>query len=143
MRKVINGKRYDTDTATSYGSAYYSNCTDLYFWEETLYQKRTGEFFLYGEGGAASKYAERIGQNNWSGGARIIPLSLESAQKWVEKYLTAEKYEEIFGKTADDETRKALNLSLPVDTIKKLRQNATERGISVSDLICELAEQNI
>lgn len=52
MKKIINGKKYDTDTAKEVG---YSNngllSTDIDYIEETLYQKKTGEFFLYGEGG--------------------------------------------------------------------------------------------
>jgi len=55
MKKIINGKRYDTETAQLIGSASYSNRTDFRFWSEELYRKKTGEFFLYGEGGPASK----------------------------------------------------------------------------------------
>lgn len=51
MKKIINGKKYDTETATSVGE-YSSNyaCSDYKHYDETLYKKKTGEFFLYGEG---------------------------------------------------------------------------------------------
>ena len=46
MKKIINGKKYDTDTAEQIG---YDNngllCSDLSYIEETLYKKKTGEFF--------------------------------------------------------------------------------------------------
>src|SRR5690606_41772958 len=63
------------------GSASYSNRTDFRFWSEELYRKKTGEFFLYGEGGPASKYGRKIEQNTWSGGEQIIPLTLKEDRK--------------------------------------------------------------
>ena len=97
MKKIIGGKKYDTDTARLIGGISYGYPSDLNYWSEELYLKRTGEFFLYGEGGPMSKYARYCGQNQWAGGEEIIPLSLEEAQEWAETYLTAEEYEEIFG----------------------------------------------
>lgn len=144
MKKIIDGRRYDTDTATLLGSNSYSICTDLSWWEETLYVKRTGEYFLLGEGGPATKYALQIDQNNWSGGWKIMPLTAESAKQWAEENLSPEKYEEIFGQVDEDEEpagKKALNLSLPVDLIQRIRQAAVERGVSVSDLVAQLAEK--
>jgi hypothetical protein len=51
MKKIINGKMYNTETAEEIGSwentPYKSNY--IYF-KEYLYRKRTGEFFLYGSG---------------------------------------------------------------------------------------------
>ena len=63
MKKIINGKVYDTETAQVLGS--WSNMSDRSFEriDETLYRKRTGEFFLHGEGGPMSRYAVQIGQN--------------------------------------------------------------------------------
>lgn len=96
MKKIINGKRYDTDKARMIGEDSYSNPRDFSYWCETLYQKRTGEFFLYGEGGPASKYAESRGQNTWGGGSKIIPLSYNVAKKWAEDHLDADTYENLF-----------------------------------------------
>ena len=76
MKKVISGRRYDTDTAKKVGEASYSNCSDFHYWSEELYRKKTGEYFLFGEGGALSKYQQEVGQNEWTGGKEIIPLSL-------------------------------------------------------------------
>jgi hypothetical protein len=101
MKKIVNGKRYDTDTAKLLGSAGYSHPGDFSFWQETLYQKKTGEFFLHGVGGAMSRYARQTGQNEWSGGEKIIPLTREEARKWIEKNLDVEEYEEIFGEVEE------------------------------------------
>ena len=66
MKKIINGKRYDTDTATLIGyNGYNGSHSDFSYWCETLYQKRTGEYFIHGEGGPMSRYAENQGGQNW------------------------------------------------------------------------------
>ena len=93
MNKVINGKRYSTESAHFCGDREYGNHSDLNHLYEVLYQKRTGEFFLFGAGGAKSKYAKAIGANDWYGGEKIIPLTDDEAKKWAEKYLDGEDYE--------------------------------------------------
>ena len=97
MKKVINGKIYDTDKATHVGE--YSNgkgMGDFKRLEESLYQKLTGEFFLYGSGGAMTKYSVAVG-NAFSGGSKIVPLTLELGMDWVERYLDTDTYIELFG----------------------------------------------
>lgn len=96
MKKIINGKKYDTDTAKwvggySNGQIGFGHC------EEDLYRKKTGEFFLYGDGGPMSKYAKWTDCNTCGGGTDIIPLTEYEAKEWVEKHLDADDYEAIFG----------------------------------------------
>ena len=101
MKKIINGRKYDTDTAKEIDS--YSNDrprTDFRYFCETLYQKHTKEFFLYGHGGPMSKYAEHCGQG-WTGGESILPLSLDEAKEWVETNSTVEIYETLFGEVEE------------------------------------------
>lgn len=98
MIKIINRKKYDTDTAKTVG--YYDNgcnTNDFYYFMEELYKKKTGEFFLYGEGNAMSKYSRECGNNNWSGSCNIAPLTEDEAKEWAETHLSGEKYIEIFG----------------------------------------------
>ena len=67
MKKIINGKTYNTETAkklANWDNEIYGSFDSI---EETLYQKRTGEFFLAGEGGASTirppqKTAQKVGQ---------------------------------------------------------------------------------
>lgn len=102
MKKIINGKKYDTDTAKEVG---YSNngllSTDIDYIEETLYQKKTGEFFLYGEGGARTEYSDFRGETNCYSGCKIIPLTVKEAKKYAEEHLTVEEYEKIFGEVEE------------------------------------------
>lgn len=136
MKKIINSRRYDTDTAKElgYGCSRLPR-TDYGFWEETLYQKRTGEYFLYGKGGPASRYSVYDGQNSWSDGDRIIPMTAEQAMKWAEEHLEAEDYEKIFGEVAEDESKKVVTYSLPTSTIEKIKRLAAEQGISLSEVV--------
>lgn len=140
MKKIINNKRYDTETARCIGSNSYSYPRDFNWWTETLYCKRTGEYFLLGEGGPASKYAERVEQNSWRGGKQLIPLEYEKACKWAEENLTADEYESEFVVVTEDETAETVTISLPSATIAKLRRNAQERNMSVSKLIASMLD---
>lgn len=138
MKKIINNKRYDTETAKFLGEDSYSNWGDFHFWEETLYQKRTGEFFLHGVGGPASKYAETVGQNQWTGGEKIIPLKFEKAREWAENHLEADDYEDIFGPVEEDDSKKLISLSLPTTAVETLKRLASETGKSQSELVAEM-----
>ena len=62
MKKIIEGKMYNTETATYIGRYRTDTMSrrDFRYLEEELYQKRTKEFFLCGEGGAMTKYAKVI-----------------------------------------------------------------------------------
>lgn len=97
MKQIINGKMYNTETAKELTS--WSNdvsYSDFSHCREVLYRKKTGEYFLYGEGGAMSKYSEYHG-NCSSGGSKIIPLTENKAKAWAEKHIDSDKYIEIFG----------------------------------------------
>ena len=102
MKKIINGKKYDTETAKEVGYASNGLSTrDFSYWEETLYLKKTGELFLYGYGGPRSKYSVSCGQNGWSGGNKITPLSEQEAKAWAEEYLDSDEYEALFGEVEE------------------------------------------
>lgn len=97
MRKIINGKMYNTETAKKVGERSCGYVGDFRYFSESLYRKRTGEYFLHGEGGPMSKYAESCGQNQWQGGASIIPVTQQDAREWAEKHLSVEEYIDEFG----------------------------------------------
>jgi len=138
MKKIINGRLYDTETAKELGSDSYSNRRDFHYWVETLYKKRTGEFFIYGEGGPLSKYAEAVGLNEWSGGERIMPLSYAEAQEWAENHLDGDTYIEIFGEPEEDDAKQKITLSLSTAAIAKAKQEAAKAGITLSSYIEKL-----
>ena len=123
MRKIINNKVYDTETAKKRGE--WSNgrsYLDFSWCEETLYQKKTGEFFLHGRGGPQSRYSEQRGDNLWGDGERIIPLAVEAARIWAETHLEAGEYEAMFGPVIEDDTRVLQTFSIAADTLEQLRR---------------------
>lgn len=96
MKKVINGKLYDTQTPQELGS-WWNGSSDFSICWEYLYKKKTGEYFLYGKGGATSKYARSWGNTGSQSGESVIPLTEAEARSWAEQKLDADEYIEIFG----------------------------------------------
>lgn len=135
MKKIIGGKKYDTETARFIGEDGFSNSRDFNHWSEELYQKRTGEFFLYGEGGPLSRYAEVTGQNEWSGGEKIIPLSYDSAREWAEEHLDADDYESVFGEITEDDSKRPLTVSIQTEVFEMLSRMSAESGKSKSEIV--------
>jgi len=98
MKKIINKKLYNTETALNLAEYWHRyNRGDFSWYEEVLYVKRTGEYFLYGKGGPASPYAVPVDSHTMSGGEKIIPLTLEEAKEWAEEKVDADDYIELFG----------------------------------------------
>lgn len=55
-KKIINGKKYDVETARLVDRWTYGNPSDFYYQDEMLLCKTTGEYFLYAQGGPLSDY---------------------------------------------------------------------------------------
>lgn len=136
MKKIIRGRLYDTETATLIGektSGLPRN--DLDYWEEELYRKRTGEYFVFGWGNARSKYG--VWKNNHGmSGEKILPLSYEEAAAWAEEVLSPEEYSGLFEIERDDTTER-LTISLSKENISKLRQYAAIHDKTISRVISE------
>ena len=101
MRMIINGRKYDTETAElieSYDNGRYGN--DFGQLSESLYRKKNGEFFLHGEGGPMTVYREAVG-SMWTNGEKLIPLSVDEAKAWAEKHCSVEMFEEVFGEVEE------------------------------------------
>lgn len=96
MKRIIDGKAYNTKTAEELASAGYGCASDFNHWRETLYRTKNGAYFLAGVGGPRSQWAERAPDGGYGGGRGISVLSEAEAREWVEKYNNA-AYEDIFG----------------------------------------------
>lgn len=136
MNKIINGKRYNTETAEMVAS-YHNNQTGFHMVSEKLYRKRSGEFFIYGVGGAMSKYAERVDSNSWCGGSKITPITLDEAKQFVEANEDADTYEALFGAVSEDDTDR-ITVEIPAPLGKKLRDMAARTGRSMTEIITEM-----
>ena len=56
MKKLINKREYDTETATQVAKATYGNFGDPAGYEEILFQTPEGLYFLFVRGGETSPY---------------------------------------------------------------------------------------
>ena len=95
MKKVINGKMYDTDTARRVAEIDHGGLTnDLDYWSITIYRKKNKEFFLW------NYVSVRDASCN---GAKdtIKPLSDSAAKQWIEKNASGDVYVAEFGEVAE------------------------------------------
>lgn len=136
MKKIIEGRVYNTETAKFLGSYQHSYRNDFSFYKEELYRTKSGAYFLYGEGGPASRYSKQVGQNRWTGGEEIRAMSPQGARAWAEEHLDADKYAEIFGEPeeASDE-RVPLNLTISAAAKTKLERMREDTGKSMSQIV--------
>ncbi|MEG0374646.1 MAG: hypothetical protein RR505_05365 [Raoultibacter sp.] len=139
MRMIINNKVYDTDTAKLLGS--FDNGErpgDLHSIEQALYRKKTGEYFVFSEGGAATRYATKK-IDGWSSGWDIDPMGYRKAKEWAEENLSAEEYEAAFG--IPTEGTAAVTVELSAAAKLRLEGEASESGRSYAQIIEALIEK--
>lgn len=134
MKKVINGKMYNTETAEKLAEWDNGLWGNFKACAETLYRKRNGELFLHGDGGPMSIYAKPC-EGGMVGSQVIIPLSEKEARKWAEEHLNGDKYEAIFGIVEDDESQATITISISADAMDRGQRTAAKRGISLPALI--------
>lgn len=144
MKKIIGGKKYDTDTAKRVGSFESGYIGDFEWRHEELYLKATSEFFLAGEGGAKTRWASRT-IDGYSSGEGILPLTLDEAREWAEEHLTQAEVEELFQipKEEVDSGKKIQSFSIAPKTINGLRYLAQNLGISRSEIIDQLVAKAV
>lgn len=144
MKKVINGKLYNTETAKSLGKGYSTAPrNDFSFWQEELFRTKSGAYFIYGEGGPASSYSVSTGSNSWSGGEKILPLSPEDARDWAEELLDSKEYAEIFGEPDEaSEEKEVLNVSISSQLKFRLDRQRETEGKSLSQIVEEILAEH-
>lgn len=133
MKKIVNGKVYDTGKAKYVGE--YRNGlgeNDPHMIAETLYQKRTGEFFLYGRGGAMTQYSRYAGSNEWGCGEKIMPLTYGAAKEWGKEHMGETEYNSHFITTPKGEEKSQICVSISKSTLASVKRKAMMEGITVS-----------
>ena len=135
MKKIIDQTMYNTDTATEIGEwEDIANLGNAHYYTETLYQKKNGEFFIYGEGQPFSPYGQVV-QGGHTDSSDIVALDPSEARQWAEEKLDPDKYEEIFGEVSENGNVKEVTTQLSKDEWTKLNQLAEDNGISLSELV--------
>lgn len=119
MDKRINGHRYNTTTAKPLACWESPDPRNDFSWyKETIYLKRNREYFLHGQGNAASKYAAPYPGGGYQSGEDIIPLGLNEAREWAEQHLDGAEVEELFGPA--DETNETDTITLDSVSLDQL-----------------------
>ncbi len=130
MKKIIRGRKYDTETARKVGckteQAQYGDV------DYALYRKRTGEYFVHAE----FSYMLDDGNPDY-----IKPLSADEANEWAQEHLNADVYEAEFGEIVDDDETISASINLPRKTYDKLRRLAVEAGEPMSKYMTKLIDK--
>ena len=76
MKRIIEGKVYDTDTATCIAAENKSLRKSLIS-SETLYRTQSGKWFLHGKSSAMGKYGD-----GWNPGETLIAMTETEVAEW-------------------------------------------------------------
>lgn len=136
MRKIIKNKVYNTMTA-QYIGAYLGQWESSSHWlREELYKKRTGEYFLYAEGGPGSPYGD-----GGEASEEIKPLNFEDAKKWGKKHLDPVAYDAEFEIDQNDGNLTRLHALIPGSLHSKLEETASRSGANKTEIVIEALEE--
>ena len=142
MKKIIEGALYNTETAKKLGfwKTRGLSGSDFNYCSETFFRTKSGKYFLYGKGGAMSKYSENVGRSS-IGSEQILPISPLDAREWAEEKLTADEFIELFGEVEEaSDGREALTLTVPAGVKAKLQTMKENSGKSMSQMVTDWVE---
>jgi len=105
MKQIIDGKTYNTETATVVGTVRSKGVLsydDFRRYLATLYKTPKGRFFVFGEGGPMTIFARPCG-NGTIGGSGFVALEPEEALELAESAgIDADTIAEHFGDLIED-----------------------------------------
>lgn len=136
MKKVINGKMFNTESAKMLGR--WENdfpTNDFSYCKEELYLTKSGNYFLYGTGGPLSIYGKRIG-SNIHGDSVINAFTESEAKEWAEEHLSGDEYENAFELEEDD--KGYISAYINQSDIDKINRIKEETGETTADVISRL-----
>lgn len=102
MIKIIDGKRYNTETAKEIFEWSNKKYGNFQYRARTLYQTKNGNWFIYDDGGAMTDMAVSAGANSWSGSEDIKLVDEEEAFNFLEAYNAVEAIEKYFSNKIQD-----------------------------------------
>ena len=128
MKKIINGSRYNTETAQQLG-VHENNFlpNDIYYRGQDLYRTKAGKYFIHNYGNGFPKQ-----DGSWGWGEEITPITEDAAREWAERYLDGDAYEAAFGEVVEDAR---LNVLLPQELLDKLDARVTAGGGNRSEVV--------
>ncbi|MBQ9542662.1 MAG: hypothetical protein IJJ76_12270 [Ruminococcus sp.] len=139
MKKIIDNRVYDTDTAQLIKQADHDNIiSGEGKCKQSLYRKRTGDYFLCVYGARADSFHNlHLTDAKHDRERHIYLLTFEQARAWCEAEMTAEEWLENF-EPAEDDSLAALNLTLSAAAVSKFKLSAQQQQISQKELMEKL-----
>lgn len=98
MKRIINGKVYNTETAVfscGVGPGGYGR-NDFRYEDTRLYRTAKGAWFLAGDGGPASRWRKLVGGNSYSGGSGLRVIEEDHARELLEQHDEIDAIEKYF-----------------------------------------------
>jgi hypothetical protein len=104
MKKIINGRRYDTEAkhTREIARADWGYAGDFDAYNEGLFRTSHGNWFVAGEGGPNTKYCRPAEGGGYGGGPGLFELTPEQAMDWLEHHSETDLIEEYFGAEVED-----------------------------------------
>ena len=103
MKKVIDGKVYNTETAErifSWDNGRYGN--DFRNRSKDLYRTKKGNYFIYHSGGPMTDMAISVGSNSTSGSSDIEAITTQEAIAFLQGKNAVEILERLFPETLEE-----------------------------------------
>ena len=98
MKETIDGRLMDTEKADCVGAYRVVNSDGVQQICFTLYRNNDGEYFLHDQYGDTSMNCKSEGCNERNSRESIVPMDVDAAKSWTERYLDEEEYIKEFGK---------------------------------------------
>lgn len=130
MRKIINNKVYDTETAELVG--HWSNGrSDGDYIGVDLHRKKTGEYF------AAKQSGEYVSDIFYA--EQVTPMSYGEARDWAEEHLDADEYEQEFG--TPEEGDAVITCRISAAAKAEIDRRRAESGKTIAQVIDDAIER--
>jgi len=102
MKKIIEGVRYNTETAKEVFHWEQGIPGDFNYRSKTLYRTQKGSWFIHHVGGANTDMAVSVWDNSFSGSEDIEPIEEVEAFEFLQKYEGIDALEKYFGDKITD-----------------------------------------
>lgn len=151
MKRVVEGKTYDTDTAKVVAKdTYEGDDAEVVEW---LYVTTGGAFFVLEEKSYLADHQDSMGQWLDSKGRvpqtkhRIMPLDADDAREWLNNAIQAEVLDQTVFVVPDEATAEdqegrtvTFTLRIPEQMRDKLQKSAKAKGVSMNAYLLQCAE---
>jgi hypothetical protein len=128
VRTVIKNKVYDTATAQEITRHEHNDVT------ETLYRKKTGEYFAH----FYNATADDTYKAGWHGKDKIAPFDFEEAKAWGLLRLDSDRYRELFEGQVGSDDIVGITVRISAESLARLRKVQSETGETIAKILDRL-----